>query len=72
MHRMRQYGVAGLGHAGAAYTGSWTVAWAGSRTGPGVAVQGNMLVGPEVVEASFRAWNAGEGCWLGDRLLHGG
>jgi len=68
-HRLRQYGVAALGFDGASYTGAWTIGWAGSRTGPGVAAQGNMLVGPEVVEASFRAFQASAGCWLGDRLL---
>jgi uncharacterized Ntn-hydrolase superfamily protein len=68
-HRLRQYGVAALGFEGASYTGAWTIGWAGSRTGPGVAAQGNMLVGPEVVEVTFRAYQASAGCWLGDRLL---
>ncbi len=68
-HRLRQYGAAALGFEGASYTGAWTIGWAGSRTGPGVAVQGNMLVGSGVVEASFCAYQASAGCWLGDRLL---
>ena len=47
----RQYGVVTLAGSGAsaAYTGSATSDWAGHLTGPGYAVQGNILLGPEVI-----------------------
>jgi len=54
----RQAGIVdGQGRA-ATYTGSGCNAWAGGVTGDGYAIQGNILVGPEVVEAMERAWLA--------------
>jgi uncharacterized Ntn-hydrolase superfamily protein len=35
----------------------------------GVAVQGNILTGPEVVEAAKTAFTTSERLWLGERLL---
>jgi uncharacterized Ntn-hydrolase superfamily protein len=52
----------------ATFTGSGCHAWAGGRTGPGYAVQGNILTGPEVVAEMERAWLASDGR-LADRLL---
>jgi uncharacterized Ntn-hydrolase superfamily protein len=70
LHRLRQYGVVALGHdAPATYTGRWTVGWAGARTGHGVAAQGNMLRGPEVVDAALAAFEAARDCALPARLL---
>ncbi len=58
------------GHGGAAtYTGDGCHTWAGGRTGDGYAVQGNILVGPEVVEAMEAAWLEAAGAPLPERLL---
>ena len=45
----------------ATYTGDGCHPWAGGRTGDGYAIQGNILTGPEVVEAMERAWVATDG-----------
>ncbi|HEX9644083.1 MAG TPA: DUF1028 domain-containing protein [Acidimicrobiia bacterium] len=64
----RQVGVVdGTGRA-ATYTGSECLYWAGGRTGPGYACQGNILVGPEVVDAMADAFTAAEGD-LASRLV---
>jgi uncharacterized Ntn-hydrolase superfamily protein len=71
--RARQYGVVALGfeHAPATYTGSRTFEWSGALTGGGVSVQGNLLRGPEVLEAALDAYRAAQqpGCTLADRLV---
>jgi uncharacterized Ntn-hydrolase superfamily protein len=53
----------------AAYTGAACVGWCGHRSGAGVSVAGNMLAGPEVLEATLRGFAALEGTALGLRLL---
>lgn len=55
---IRQYGIADLvdGGRSAAFTGANCTDWAGHITGPTYAVQGNILLGPEIVadmEAAF-------------------
>ncbi len=56
----RQVGIVdGEGNA-ATHTGSECFAWAGGETGPGVAIQGNILVGPEVVAAMMDAWRTSD------------
>jgi len=58
MREERQAGIVdGQGRA-ATFTGSGCNAWAGGVTGDGYAIQGNILVGPEVVEAMQQAWLA--------------
>lgn len=52
----------------ASFTGSETMDWAGSITGPAYAIQGNILTGPEVVEDMETAFLQEEGS-LGDKLL---
>jgi uncharacterized Ntn-hydrolase superfamily protein len=52
----RQLGVVGRTGDGATYTGQACHSWAGGITGYGFAVQGNILTGPEVVEAMRDAW----------------
>jgi uncharacterized Ntn-hydrolase superfamily protein len=52
----------------ATFTGSACRAWAGGRTGPRWACQGNLLTGPEVVEAMGDAFAATPGA-LDVRLL---
>ena len=64
----RQLGVVD-GHGGAAtYTGKACFDWAGGRTASGCACQGNILSGPEVVDALLETFLASSGD-LGDRLL---
>jgi uncharacterized Ntn-hydrolase superfamily protein len=54
--RQRQAGIVdGAGNA-ATYTGEDCHDWAGGRTGPSYAIQGNILTGPDVVDAMQRAW----------------
>jgi uncharacterized Ntn-hydrolase superfamily protein len=52
----------------ATFTGDGCMAWAGGRTGAGYACQGNILVGPEVVDGMVEAFEATEGD-LVDRLV---
>lgn len=49
----RQYGVVTLAGAGAsaAFTGVATDYWRGHITGPGYAIQGNILLGPEIIDS---------------------
>ncbi|ADD42323.1 DUF1028 domain-containing protein [Stackebrandtia nassauensis] len=52
----RQLGIVGASGDGATYTGAACHAWAGGHCGPGYAVQGNILTGPDVVDAMRDAW----------------
>jgi len=56
----RQVGVVGPAGDGATYTGADCHDWAGGVAGDGFAIQGNILVGPEVVEAMRTAWLASD------------
>jgi len=47
----RQVGVVDAAGGSASFTGSGCFEWAGHRTGAGYAAQGNLLAGPQVVEA---------------------
>jgi uncharacterized Ntn-hydrolase superfamily protein len=53
---------------GASFTGDECMPWAGGMSGEGFACQGNILVGPQVVDELARAYRAAEG-ELVDRLL---
>jgi uncharacterized Ntn-hydrolase superfamily protein len=68
----RQVGVVGVGSA-ATFTGSECNAWAGGAArddgDTAYAIQGNILTGPEVVEAMEGAWHASAGRPLAQRLL---
>jgi uncharacterized Ntn-hydrolase superfamily protein len=55
----RQLGVVGATGDGATFTGEGCHDWAGGLAGDGYAIQGNILTGPEVVEAMRDAWLAG-------------
>jgi uncharacterized Ntn-hydrolase superfamily protein len=57
----RQVGIVDVDGNAATYTGSECLDWAGGETGPGVAIQGNILAGPEVVPAMRAAWDASAG-----------
>jgi uncharacterized Ntn-hydrolase superfamily protein len=65
----RQLGIVDVEGSAATHTGSACLAWAGGITGDGVAIQGNILAGPEVVEAMMTAWEAGAEEPLARRLL---
>lgn len=67
----RQVGVIGLAGGSAAFTGDEAMAWAGHRSGPNYVTQGNILVGPEVLEAVAQSFEASEGSarHLADRLI---
>lgn len=67
----RQVGVVALDGSSAQHTGGGPGPWAGHRSGPNYATQGNVLVGPEVVEAVAAAFEASEGSGrhLADRLI---
>ncbi len=57
----RQLGVVDAAGGSATWTGPACMAWAGGRSGPGYAIQGNILTGPEVVHAMEAAWLGGPG-----------
>ncbi|MDO3700181.1 DUF1028 domain-containing protein [Micromonospora sp. C28SCA-DRY-2] len=52
-----------------AFTGSRTVEWAGHHTGPGYAVQGNRLVGPETLAEIVRVFEESRELDLAERLV---
>jgi uncharacterized Ntn-hydrolase superfamily protein len=66
----RQAGMVDAQGGAASFTGSTCMSWAGGLTGDGFAAQGNILVGPQVVDELARAFTASEGD-LCDRLLAG-
>lgn len=67
----RQVGVIRLDGSRAQHTGDSTDAWMGHRAGPHYVTQGNLLTGPEVLEALARTFEASEGSGrhLADRLI---
>ncbi|HEX5042425.1 MAG TPA: DUF1028 domain-containing protein [Candidatus Polarisedimenticolaceae bacterium] len=64
----RQFGVVSASGASATYTGKGCLAWAGGRSGPSYAVQGNILAGEPVVAALERGFLESKGKPLGERL----
>jgi uncharacterized Ntn-hydrolase superfamily protein len=65
----RQLGVVGAEGDGATYTGEECHDWAGGQAGPGWAAQGNILVGPQVIDAIRDAWLGGRQPRFAERLL---
>lgn len=67
----RQVGVIALNGQSAQHTGSGNSAWAGQRAGKNYVTQGNLLVGPQVLEAVAASFEASEGAprHLADRLI---
>jgi uncharacterized Ntn-hydrolase superfamily protein len=65
----RQFGVVDARGRAASHTGAECLDWSGSRTAPGVAVQGNILTGPEVVDDALAAFQDSAGQPLAHRLL---
>jgi uncharacterized Ntn-hydrolase superfamily protein len=65
----RQLGAVTADGRAAAFTGSGCLEWAGHRTGPGYAVQGNILAGDGVVVEMARAFEETAGTPLVERLV---
>jgi uncharacterized Ntn-hydrolase superfamily protein len=65
----RQLHVLPVAGEAAAHTGGACIGWCGHRIGDGFSVAGNMLAGPEVVEATARAYLDAAGRPLAERLL---
>jgi uncharacterized Ntn-hydrolase superfamily protein len=66
----RQAGLVDAQGRSATYTGASCLPWAGGACGEGYAVQGNILAGPEVVDAMVATWLAGDPALeLADRML---
>jgi uncharacterized Ntn-hydrolase superfamily protein len=64
----RQAGIVDARGRGATHTGQSCMPWAGGRAGSGYAAQGNILTGPDVVDAMAESFETGSGD-LADRLL---
>jgi uncharacterized Ntn-hydrolase superfamily protein len=64
----RQVGIIDAQGRTVSYTGSKALAWAGGSTGKDYAVQGNLLAGPEVVDAMAAAFETAQGD-LASRLV---
>lgn len=67
-HDERQYGLVDFRGRALTFTGDACHGWAGGRTGEGYAAQGNLLTGPEVVDALCETFERTEGP-LSERLL---
>lgn len=67
----RQVGIVDVDGTAASHTGSACLDWAGSVIGDGYAIQGNVLVGPEVLQDMEAAWHdvSDPGVSLAHRLL---
>ncbi len=65
---IRQIGMVDAAGNSATFTGDRCETWAGGVQGPGFAIQGNILAGPEVVQAMADAFQGSEGS-LAERLL---
>ncbi|MBV6441287.1 MAG: DUF1028 domain-containing protein [Haliscomenobacteraceae bacterium CHB4] len=68
----RQYGIVDFDPQGhprsAAFTGTLCFDWKGHKTGPGYAIQGNILLGPEILDSMEARFLATSGT-LADRLM---
>jgi uncharacterized Ntn-hydrolase superfamily protein len=67
---LRQLGVVDAQGGSATFTGSGCFEWAGGRTGPGYAAQGNILVSEATVDALAEMFEGSAGEPLSVRLLH--
>ena len=66
---VRQIGIVDAAGRAATYSGSACTQWFGHATGPGYAIQGNMLVGPDVVASMEKAFVVSVASELAERLL---
>jgi uncharacterized Ntn-hydrolase superfamily protein len=65
----RQVGVVDAQGRAATYTGKACLDWAGGKSGPGYAAQGNILVSEETVAGLVHGFEAGAGRPLAERLV---
>ncbi|GGL84046.1 hypothetical protein GCM10010840_22320 [Deinococcus aerolatus] len=65
----RQFGIVAADGRSVIFSGSGCHAWAGGIAAADVAIQGNILTGPEVVEAMHEIWQSTAGQPLPRRLL---
>ncbi len=65
----RQVHVLGLDGRAAAHTGAECVDWCGQVQGDGYSVAGNMLAGPQVIQATAQAFERSAGQSLAQRLI---
>jgi uncharacterized Ntn-hydrolase superfamily protein len=65
----RQVGIVDAAGRSASHTGKDCLDWAGGTAERDVAIQGNVLAGPEVVEQMHRAWRESAGQPLAHRLV---
>jgi uncharacterized Ntn-hydrolase superfamily protein len=65
----RQLGIVDGNGGSATFTGEGCHAWAGGRTGQGYAIQGNILVSGETVDAMVASFTGSAGAPLTERLL---
>ena len=65
----RQAGLVDATGGAATHTGAECLHWAGGVTGDGVAIQGNILTGPQVVDAMKAAWDERAALPFAERLL---
>jgi uncharacterized Ntn-hydrolase superfamily protein len=65
----RQLGVVDSAGRSASFTGGECFDWAGGRTGPGYAAQGNILVSGETVDAIADTFEGSQGTKLAERLI---
>lgn len=69
LREQRQAGIVGSNGDGASWTGSECHPWAGGRVGDGYAIQGNILVGEQVVVSMESTWLGSEGLPFPERLF---
>jgi uncharacterized Ntn-hydrolase superfamily protein len=65
----RQVGIVDARGNTATFTGDECLPWCGGRTGRGYAAQGNILAGPDVVDAMATSFEESSGRALADRLV---
>jgi uncharacterized Ntn-hydrolase superfamily protein len=67
--RLRQIGAIGISGVGAAFTGANCTNWNGHLVGADYAIQGNMLTGPQTLEAMQKVWLINSSMELAERLM---
>lgn len=68
-YEQRQVGIVDVDGSAATHTGHNCFDWAGSRTGAGYALQGNILAGEHVVAAMEQSWQGSTATSFAQRLL---
>src|SRR5258708_3272896 len=66
---VRQFHLIDAAGRSAAYTGSNCIDWCGHRDGAGYSLAGNMLMGPQVLDETARAYEAASGLPFAERLM---